>query len=51
MDYKDPKAFEVLREKINTHFNKELRVNHDMAVEKLLKMRKDDKLDEGIMKR
>lgn len=28
VDYSDPNAFEILKEKVNNHFMKDLRVNH-----------------------
>ena len=52
VDYNTENAYEVLRAKVDEHFKKELKVDHKLAVEKLLKMRKDDRIDEaGIAKK
>ena len=42
IDYSNLKAYELLREKVDAH---------KLTIEKLLKMRKDDRLDEGMIKR
>ena len=52
VDYNTENAYEVLRAKVDEHFKKELKVDHKLAVEKLLKMRKDDRVDDaGIAKK
>ncbi len=51
IDYSNLKAYEILREKVDSHFRNDLRVDSKLTVEKLLKMRKDDRLDEGMIKR